>query len=417
MNKRLLVRWLLPLLIIALALLLMMRMQAGKPAHKKTQAKEKAWQVDVMKLQAETLTPSLTLYGKVESSALLKAAAPAAGVIEQLLVQPGDVVQAGQLLLAMDQRDFVSAQTRAQADVDDARAQLQEQTLSQRANLQALQQEQALLSLAKQEVQRIERLKKNNLSSESALSSAHEKLGRQALAVINRQLEVDRYSNMQQQLKAGLVRAQATLQQAKLAIERSRVVADSAAVVAEVPVAQGDRVRSGDHLLSLYAPQSLRVRASIPVRYQHELQQALQAGISLHATAQLDGGSIGLSLQRLAGAVSLSGIDGYFSFVQDSADLRLGNLLKLDLRRPPQADVFAVPFSAIYGNNRVFVLRDGHMVAIDVESVGQYDRPGQSSQLLIRSSQINSGDQVITTHLPNALDGLKVERVKGAADA
>jgi len=417
MNKRLLFRWLLPLFIIALALLLWMLLLAGKPTHKKPQAKEKAWQVDVMKLQAETLTPSLTLYGKVESSALLKAAAPAAGVIEQLLVQPGDVVQAGQLLLAMDQRDFISAQIRAQADVDDARAQLQEQALRQRANIQALQQEKVLLRLAKQEVQRIERLKKNNLSSESALSDAHEKLGRQQLAVINRQLDVDRYSNMQQQLEAGLARAQATLQQAKLAIERSRVVADFAAVVVEVPVAQGDLVRSGDRLLSLYAPQSLRVRASIPVRYQHELQQAMQSDISLHATAQLDGGSIRLSLLRLAGAASLSGIDGYFSFIGDSADLRLGNLLKLDLLRPPQANVFAVPFSAIYGNNRVFVLRDGRMVAIDVESVGQYDRPGQASQLLIRSVQIDSGDQLITTHLPNAQDGLKVKLTQGATDA
>ena len=413
MNKKMLIRVLLPLLILLLASALAYSMVSSKPERKKPRPTERVWQVDVMAAASQSLAPTLVLYGKVESSALLKAAAPGAGVVASLNVQPGDAVRPGQLLLEMDPRDFVAAQQQAQADVADMRAQLAELDLKYQANVKSLQQEKALLLLAKKEVQRVERLKDKNLSSESALSNAHEMLGRQELAVISRQLEVDRFATSKQQLQARLARARARLQQAQLALERSRVVAEFAGVVADVAVASGDRVRSGDRLLSLYSLDTLRIRASIPVRYQQEIQQALRAAAPLTARAQLSGQDIRLTLQRLAGAATLSGIDGYFSIEQGVDSLRVGNLLKLELKRPLQARVFAVPFSAIYGNNRVFVLRDGRMAAIDVESVGQYQDDAGASLLLIRSALINDGDQLITTHLPNAVDGLKVKIAKG----
>lgn len=71
--------------------------------------------------------------------------------------------------------------------------------------------------------------------------------------------------------------------------------------------------------------------------------------------------------------------------------------------------MIAIPFRSIYGNNRIFLLNDGRMKAIDVESVGQFETEQGDSLLLVRSDQINAGDQIIVTHLPNAVDGLKVK--------
>jgi multidrug efflux pump subunit AcrA (membrane-fusion protein) len=413
MNKRSLIRVLLPLLILLLAGGVAFSMVSSTSERTPPRPAEKVWQVDVMTVSIDALAPALVLYGEVESSALLKASAPGAGVVEKLNVQPGDAIRSGQVLLEMDQRDFISAQLQAQADVDDVRAQLAEHELKYLANQKSLQQEKTLLQLAIKEVQRMERLKNKNLSSESALSNAYEMLGRQELAVIARQLEVDKFGTGKKQLQARLARAEARLQQAQLAVERSRVMAEFDGVVAEVAVASGDRVRNGDHLLSLYSLDTLRVRGSIPMRYQQEIQQALDAGQSLLATARLAGRNVRLKLQRLAGAATLSGIDGYFSIEQGADSLRVGNLLKLELLRPLQTQVIAVPFTAIYGNNRVFVLRDGRMVAIDVESVGQFQNAAGTSLLLVRSAQINSGDKIIITHLPNAVDGLKVKVVRG----
>ncbi len=412
MKARPLIRLMLPLFILALAVAVAYAMVSSKTERKRAKPSEKVWQVDVMKAEVATLAPGLILYGQVESSALLKVAAPGAGVIAELAVQPGDAVRSGQQLLAMDQRDFEAERQQAQAEVDDMQAQLAELSLRHQANVQALQQEKALLQLAQKEVRRVERLKNKNLSSDSALSNAHETLGRQKLAVIARQLEVDRFEAAKKQLQARLARARARLQQAQLASERSKVVAGFDGVVSEVGVAKGDRVRAGDRLMTLYALDSLQIRAPVPVRYQHEIQQALSTGATLSAQADLAGQSIELKLSRLAGAASLSSIDGYFSIGRGGEVLRQGNLIKLELLRPPQSNVVAVPFSAIYGNNRIFVLRDGRMVALDVESVGQYKGNDGESLLLVRNAQIQSADQIIITHLPNAVDGLKVKVAK-----
>ncbi len=412
MNKRLLAIRFLPLLILFLAMSTYAYLKMSKPERVKPVAKEKVWQVDVIAAQPQTLSPTLTLYGEVETPALVKAAAPGPGLVAEVLVSPGDQVQQAQKLVSMDSRDFAAANLQAQADVADIEAQIAEHELRYRSDLKSVEEEKNLLELAKKEVKRIESLKRNNLSSDSALSDARELLGRQELSLISKQLEVARYPTTRQQLQARLDRARARLAETELAIERSEVIAGFDAVVAEVPVTTGDRVQVSEVLVSLYPVDSLEVRARIPSSYQGEIQNALELEESLMAVAEYAGRDINLQLIRLAGTADPSGIDAYFRINNGASRLRIGNMIKIELQRPLQHQVIAVPFRAIYGNNRLFLLQQGRMRAIDVESVGQYETAQGESLLLVRSGQIQAGDQVIVTHLPNAVDGLRV-RVTG----
>lgn len=413
MNTRLFALRLLPLLILSIALSAYAYMKMTRSERTKPVAKEKVWQVEVLRAEKQTLSPGLTLFGKVETQKLVNSAAPGAGLIAQVLVSPGDRIQAGQKLVSMDRRDFAAANLQARADVADIQAQLAEHDLRYQSNLKSVEEEKRLLDLAKKEVRRVERLKTKNLSSESAVSDAREVLGRQELSLISKQLEVDRYNTTRQQLKARLSRARAMLAQTELAIERSEVVAGFDGVVADVMISVGDLVRVSDVLVSLYPLNSLEIRARIPASYQAEIQYALDKGDELSAIANLSVQKKPLRLKRLAGEADPSGIDGYFQLAEDSNGLRIGNLIRIEMLRPLQPDVIVVPFRAIYGNNRVFILREGRMIAIDVESVGQYENSNGDNSLLIRSEKIKSGDQIITTHLPNAVDGLKVTTGEG----
>jgi len=406
-----LIRWILPVLILVLAGSLFTYLKASKPERQKPQASEKVWQVNVMTAEPKSLAPDLTLHGKVETPSLLKAAAPGAGQISSVLVSAGAYIKSGQTLISMDRRDFSVAQHQAQADVADIEAQLAELRIQNQSSQKALEQENKLLDLARNEVKRVERLKQNNLSSESALSAANEVLGKQELALLARQLEVDRYPSTQRQLQARLARARARLSETALALERSEVRAPFDGIVSEVMVAAGDQVRAGDQLVSLYALDGLEIRASIPAGYQTELQRALEAGDSLTASAEMGEDIFTLKLLRLAGSARADGIDAFFRVQQGVSRLRIGNLLKLQLQRPLQEQLLAVPYRSIYGNNRVYLLRDGRMHAVTVESVGQFTLADNSAALLIRSAEIQSGDQIITTHLSNAVDGLKVRAV------
>ena len=408
MNTRLLTLRLLPLLILALAIGTFSYLKMSRAERSKPVAKEKVWQVDVVEARPQTLSPLLVLFGKVESRNMVRAAAPGGGLVAEVLVKPGDRVLRGQKLVGMDRRDFSAANLQAQADVADIEAQLAELTLRYQANRKAVDEEQGLLVLATKEVKRIERLKKNNLSSESALSDAREVLGRQELSLITRQLEVDRYPTARKQLKARLSRAQAGLAETELAIERSEVVAEFDAVIADVPVAVGDRVRESDVLVSLYPLESLEIRARVPSVYQAEIEQALAQGDELRAEADASPQRKQLLLTRLAGEADPSGIDAFFRLATETNSLRVGNLVRIELLRPEQDNVIPVPFRAIYGNNRVFLHREDRMHAVEVESVGQFANGAGGNSLLIRSAQIEAGDHIIVTHLPNAVDGLKV---------
>jgi RND family efflux transporter MFP subunit len=216
-----------------------------------------------------------------------------------------------------------------------------------------------------------------------------------------------------QQLEARLQRHRARLTEAQLALERSRVIAPFDGIVATLPVAIGDRVQTAQVLMTLYPLDELEVRARIPIRYQAELQAGLPGMQPLEAQAELSGQQILLQLDRLAGEADPSGIDGFFRVTAGTHRLRLGNLLKLNLQRPAQQNLVPIPFQAIYGNNRVYLLRNGRMHGIAVEPVGQHLKADEPAALLIRSPAIQSGDKIIRTHLPNAVTGLKVEVIEG----
>ena len=81
MNKRLLALRLLPILILAVAVSAFSYLKMSRSERSKPVAKEKVWQVDVIEARLQTLSPSLTLFGKVETQNLLRAAAPGAAPI------------------------------------------------------------------------------------------------------------------------------------------------------------------------------------------------------------------------------------------------------------------------------------------------------------------------------------------------
>ncbi len=64
---------------------------------------------------------------------------------------------------------------------------------------------------------------------------------------------------------------------------------------------------------------------------------------------------------------------------------------------------------AIYGDSRIYTLTEmDRLNGIDIHRIGERSAQGEL-QILIRSSQIRAGDQIVTTQLPKAVSGLKVK--------
>lgn len=415
MTLRKLLKALLPVIVIGVSLTIAWYLVKSKDQKKQPELKEKVWQVDVIPATRQSLSPSITLYGRVESPEQLQAAAPGAGIVEQVNVRSGDSVTTGDILLSLDRRDFESQRIQAESELGDLQSQVSELKIRHSANRASLKTERELLQLAEQNVARMRKLKNQNLGSDTTLSDALNTLGRQQLSLQNRQLEVDSFPARLQMLEARQKQSEARLVDARLKIERSQVIAPFDAMINSVPVSVGDRVSIGQNLITLYSVYSLEIRAHIPHAYIADIQAAMANGKALRAETRRGQSKLAFDLIRLSGDAKATGIDAYFGTGDSSLSLRPGELLTLTLSLPAQSDVIAIPFQSIYGNARIYLKRDNRLLGIDVEAVGQYQAEngtgGSEARLLIRSELIKDDDLVVTTHLPNSVSGLKVRTV------
>lgn len=401
----------LPLLIIGLAILAFMLLKASEPETPAMEKKQKAWLVEAVKVEYQRVAPEVTIYGRVETprDASLKSALEA-DVIEVNVLE-GDRVTAGQTLIKLDDIDIQLALQQRQADVQEAQAQIDSENQRFQRDKALLTNQKQLLELADKAVQRARKLEQTRLASQASLDDALAAYEQQALALKQLQFDIDNHTVRLAQLQAAKQRAEALLAQAEVNLSRTGIRAPFDGRVAGLTVALGDRVRPGDTLLTVYDLDNLEVRAQIPGRYIAQVRQMLQQGKQLEASAQVDGQLMRLTLNRLSGEVreDSGGIDGLFRIENNMAPLPLGTFVELQLQLAEQENVIEIPFSALYGMDRVYLIEDGHLQSVPIQRIGEVERENGKNSLLIRSTSLTPGDLIAATQLPNAITGLRVE--------
>lgn len=403
-----LVKRIVPLLILGLAIFVFMYMKNTKPEQPPVEVQEKVWLVEAEPIVLESLPAVQRLYGVVESNAMVKAAAPIAAVVDKVNVLPGDAIRKGQVLLALSEADLALPVAQAQADLADAQAQVALQKMTMKANRTRLAHENKLLALKQEAFARSKSLMKKNLASQSAVDAAKEGLVKQEYAVVGVELQVEQGASQLAQLQARLQKTEAALAQAKLNQQRGVVVAPFDGRVAEVAVVEGDRVSAGSVLVSFYGLESLELKTKLATQSFEQAQAALQQEVTLQAYYTHQGGTASLPLQRLAGQAQTSGVDAYFRLPEALSFKRPGELLEVLFEGQPIDQVAVVPYSALYGDDRVYLVEDGRLRALQVALQGEVMRAGRLMALISGVEDLPAGSKVLTTHLPNAIDGLRV---------
>jgi len=417
MNKK---KVLLPVLLLALGI-------GGYAALKATRAKppvatveEPVWRVRAETVELATISPVTRLNGRVESPEQTRAAAPGAARVLRVEVREGQAVMPGQRLVELDPRDFQPRVDQARGEVDELQAAIASEQLRHQADLDQLAQEKQLLEFAAADVGRFEQLRKENFYSQSAVDQSRQNLARQQITLRSRELSVADHQVRLSQLRARLSKAQANLDQAQLALQRSRVVAAFAGWVAKVEVAAGDQVNSGQSLISLYPAAGLEVRAKLPATLQDEFITDLRRGAHPAATALVAGETLQFTLTRTAAAADARGLDAFFVARRPSANLRVGEMVSLQVARAPVDNVLAAPYAALFNGRQIYRIEAGRLNALPVEVLGDAGSAAGSAangdpgtaRLLLRSPALKRGDLLLVTHLPNAMTGLKVEVIK-----
>ncbi|KUJ71167.1 efflux RND transporter periplasmic adaptor subunit [Thiomicrospira sp. WB1] len=395
-----------PVLIVLGAILIFVLLKATKPDAPQATVEEKVWPVSVLSLQRQALSPSQSLYGRVESEQMVTLASPVTGVVAERPLLAGEAFRKGERLLALDGVDLSVPLARAQAELADIEAQRSAQMLTQTANRKKLVREKKILALKETELARNQDLLKRDLVSESAVDQAREALARQEYAVVTARLAVEQHETTLAKLAAQQKRAKANVREAEMNRERGIVDAPFDGRVASVSVSPGDRVSAGATLMRFYDLNSLVLRARLPREHLKGLYRAQASETNVQATFETPDGEVFLPLIRLDGEASASGVDGFFALPAALTYLRPGDLLSATLHLPKHEGVFAVPYSALYGTDRVYVVEASRLQPRRVTLLGQTEQAGQTWALL--QGEIKEGERLVTTHLPNAVGGLKV---------
>ncbi|MCC1495851.1 efflux RND transporter periplasmic adaptor subunit [Alcanivorax sp. 1008] len=358
--------------------------------------------------------PQLSLFGRIESPASATLSSSVTALVQQAVALPGDRVSAGDLILQLDPREAALARAQADAALSQTQAQKASATKRHQSDRKALELEQQLTDLAKQNVGRLERLRETNLASQTQLDEARQALARQQLSLETRQLAVSNYQNDVRRLDSEIERAQAARDQADLDLARSEVRAPFDGRITALHVAEGERVRPGEPLISLYADQGIEIRAQIPLNHLPEVRAGLDAG-GLAGELVIENRRLPLRLARLAGEVERGrgGIDGLF--ILDASDVtpELGRPLPMTLTLPPRDGLVALPAAALHGLDRVYRLDDeNRLQTVAVTRIGDW-QGADGEQRLLFQGDFQPGDRLVINQLPGAIDGLRVQPAEG----
>lgn len=412
-------RRILPLIILAIGIGGFILLKMSRPEPESVSAEERAWLVEVMPVNPADHTPVLPLYGQVVAPEQVRMTSPVAGRIARLPVREGQRVARDELLVALDSADVQPQIDRAQADVNDLEAQVESEQVRFTNDRKALTSEQALLENARRQYERTQSLVGRNLASQEDLDAAADALARARLTVTARERAIAEHPSRLKSLNARLAKAESALATARLDADRASMTAPFAGVVTNLEVAPGDRVNQNAPLLSVYPVQGLELRATVPNRYHTELQSALEAGADLEAVSEDD--RYRFALTRFAGTSDPSGTEAILSLQAPAAGtgnqgLRPGGLLPVMLQRPVAENSVAIPYSALYGSNSVYLMTEEHrMRRLNVERLGEVSAADGERFVLVSSPELKAGQSLITTHLPNAMGGLRVQ-LAGAGD-
>ena len=416
-NKPSHLKWILPLVIIGVAIVTFILLKMNKPQAPSRPVAEKIWSVRTTPASPGTHQPSLKLYGKVESPRMSNVTAAVTAFVRTVHIDEGNAITPDQLLIQLDDSDAQLLITQRQADVNNYIAQIETEKVRYNADLKSLKIEKNLQQLSYKTVKRYENLIKRKLTSQEQLDAARRDYQQQALSLNQRQQSISDHPNRLRQLESQLMRATSLLDAAKLDLSRTQIKAPYSGRIASLSVSPGDRVRSGDPLLGLYSLERLEIRAQIPSRILPMLRNS-DPQQNIVATGMIDGKSILLRLDRIAAEVNngSAGVDALFSIQSKNYLPEPGRSLEISVDLPGIAQAIPITPMALYGLNRVYRVVDDRLEAIQIKRIGDSIDAEGNPVVLITSPKIQANDRIVTTQLPNAISGLRVKEFNVSAD-
>jgi multidrug efflux pump subunit AcrA (membrane-fusion protein) len=314
-----------------------------------------------------TLRPFLEVVGTLvsipEKTAVLST--QVAGQVQQLLVVEGQRVQAGDVLLQLDDRSAEAQRAKARAAVAESRAIVSRLKHGSRSED---------IDVARQELRKSEtnlRLMRGKVQSGTALQDVHaipeQELAQRTADAEDAEADVAANQARLKLLEAGpraeeiseaeakLAGAEADLASSELALQLTRITAPLDGVLMDVPVRQGMFVSAGMTLMTLADLSTLFARTRVPTAYLSQVKEGQNVDVRV-ASFPDDTFTGAIARIRKQADVQTGDVDAFASAPNPDGSLRPGLACRLQIWLPEIRDAVAVPVTAIADRDGVPVV-------------------------------------------------------------
>ena len=332
----------------------------------------KPFPVQTVLARRGTLTQSISATGDILAEARVEVFPKIAGHLEELRVEEGDAVGAGQVIARIADAEFEARVAKAAAEVEALQAewaQMQSGALPEEIAqaVDAVEHTRAELANAEGFANRTRGMVERGLQSTQDLDDATRRL-RQARATHNsasqrlQLLRTGARAETRQALQARLRAAQAAQELAAIELRHTVIASPMDGVVSHRHVDRGAYVKTTDTpIVTIEAMHTVRVEAPISERDLVAVRPGHRALIQVDAYA---GEPFAGTVRRLAPTVDPSSRSGEVEITLANPDNRLkpGMFAKVTLLLAEREDVVVVPRDALRPDGEgtvVFVVRDG----------------------------------------------------------
>ena len=376
--------------------------------------------VEVVSLAYGEGVRSVELIGQAEARTSATLRSQTSGIVQQILVEPGDVVSAGMTVAVLDDSDQQLALSQAQASLASERSNLAELEVGTRPEI--IEQRRAILRSAEVREQEAEdnRQRTQELVREGALAER---------SLIEARAAVDDAQASRLEAAAALAEAtagptteeiaaqeaivaaqQAAVDQTQLALSRTRIQATTDGNVESRVANIGDYLEVGDPLLALINRSDLDVFLEVPEALTGQITPGLAVNLTARALPEWQGQA------TIVGTIPTADEASRRKQVRLQLDnpptgLLPGMAIQGTLELASETPGFTISRDALVqraGTWVVFVVTDGQAQAIEVDLVAD-----MGETVAIFADQLQDGQSIVVRGSEGLQDGAVVNVTDG----
>ncbi len=229
--------------------------------------REVAQTLRIIEVQSTTIVPQAIGYGESAPSKLFQAIAEVKGKIVELHpdLKSGSFIREGELLVAIDKTDVEITIKKLQAEIARSEASVHELTATQDNLDSGLAIEQSSLKLANRELDRLEKLQKQNAISASDVDDQRRNVLAQQQTVQNLKNSLNLLPAQIQSAEASIAVSNANLASSERDLERCQIVAPFNCRLGDVDLELNEVVSVGQLLLTAQAIDKLEIEAQFGI--------------------------------------------------------------------------------------------------------------------------------------------------------